>query len=109
MFQRAVVSSGGGEEKYYHISTTYGNKTITCGFRPKVIIINRSDNTANKAYGCVYAEKTVLGNNMQHTLSGGTWQAVGSGTGYNVIGAITDTGFIMSTQYTTACDVYAWG
>ena len=109
MYQRATNGGSSGEEKYYHTSTTYGNKTITCGFKPKIIIVNRSDTTANYAYGCVYAEKTVSGNNMQHAINGGSWQAVGSGTGYCVIGAITDTGFTMSTNYTVSCEVYVWG
>ncbi len=109
MFQRAGISSGSGEEKYYHTSTTYGTKTFNCGFRPKVILVIRNDSASNRNYGCVYAEHTPDGDNKQHQISGGGWQAVGSGTAYNVIGAISNTGFTMSTTYTVACDVYAWG
>lgn len=98
-----------GGSKFYTETTTYGNKTITCGFKPKVIIVNRSDSSANYGYGCVYAEENVTGSPAQKSIGdSANWISLG-GSSYTCIDSITDTGFVMKTANTAACKIYAWG
>ena len=99
----------GGGSQFYTETTTYGNKTITCGFEPKVIIVNRSDSSGYYGYGCVYAEENVTGSPAQKSIGDtASWIALG-GTGYTCIDSVTDTGFVMKTGNTAACTIFAWG
>lgn len=111
MVIRALTASSGGGIQHYTETTTYGNKTITCGFRPKVILVTCAG--SDEMYGCIYAEENAKGYPAEKVIhSTSDWLAVTTNSGdngYACIGQITDTGFVMRTQNGRACRIDAWG
>lgn len=93
--------------KHYSTTTTMGNKTITCGFKPKVIIISRSDYTVQ---GTIYAEDNITGSPAQKSMYGEKdWASLGSDGWWYMIDSVTDTGFVMATGYIFSCRIDIYG